>query len=185
VASNERWLFTPADEAITDTLTAIDMSANYTLPSTIENMRSGGVLDAFHERTGNNTDIISFHRTGGSNQGWNLNWITTSSLTIQGVCSNRCIDVHNSNTITADRDLVLFDCTGQASQVWLVEQLTDGQVSLRNGSHPDLCMDIRGAPANPDEGHLIVWHCTGLANQEFMFSSFDPTGTPEPEQAEF
>ena len=185
VASNERWLFTPADEAITDNPTPIDMSANYTLPSTIENMRAGGVLDAFHARTENNTDIISFHRTGGANQGWNLNWITASSLTIEGVGSNRCIDVHNSNTITAGRELVLFDCTGQASQVWMVEQLADGQVSLRNGSHPDLCMDIRGAPATPDEGHLIVWPCTGLANQEFMFTSFDPTGTPEPEQAEF
>jgi hypothetical protein len=185
VASNERWLFTPADEAITDNPTPIDMSANYTLPSTIENMRAGGVLDAFHARTENNTDIISYHRTGAANQGWNLNWITASTLTIQGVGSNRCIDVHNSNTITAGRELVLFDCTGQASQVWMVEQLADGQVSLRNGSHPDLCMDIGGAPPTPDAGQLIVWHCTGLANQEFMFTSFDPTGTPEPEQAEY
>jgi Ricin-type beta-trefoil lectin domain len=101
------------------------------------------------------------------------------------VGSNRCIDVHNSNAITADRELVLFDCTGQASQVLLVEQRTDGQVSLRNESHPDLCMDIRGAPPTPDGGHLIVWPCSGEANQEFMFTSFDPTGTPEPEQAEY
>jgi len=185
VASNERWLFTPADAATTDTADPIDLSANYTLPSTIENMDAGGVLDAFHARTENNTDIVSFHRNGAPNQGWNLNWLTTNALTIQGVGSNRCIDVHNSTTITAGRELVLFDCTGQDSQTWVTEQLTDGQVSLRNGSRPDLCMDIRGGPPMPDGGHLIVGPCSGDPSQELLLTSFDPTGTPEPDHPEF
>src|SRR5262249_20136746 len=47
-----------------------------------------------------------------------------------------------------------------------------------NVAHPDLCLDIHGAPTDPTMGHLIVWPCNGQANQQWMFTSFDPTGTP-------
>jgi len=185
VASNERWLFTPADAATQSTATPIDLSANYTLPSTVEGMEAGGVLDASDGGTSNNTEIISFHRDGGSNQGWNLDWLTRDIVRFRGVGSNRCIDIHNSNTATAGRPLVLWNCSGQPSQLWRVEQLTDAQVLLQNLSRPDLCMDVSGAPHTPDAGNIIVWPCTGAVNQTFLLTSFDPTGTPEPDQAEF
>jgi hypothetical protein len=184
-AANERWLFTPADAATTATATPIDLSANYGLPSTVEGMEAGGVLDAFQGGTSNDTNIISYHRTGASNQGWNLDWWASDVLSFRGQGSNRCIDIHNSNTAAAGRELVLWNCTGQASQQWRVEQLTNEQVLLENVSRPDLCMDVGGAPHTPDAGNIIVWPCTGTVNQEFLLTSFDPTGTPAPDQPEF
>ena len=135
---------------------------------------------------------ISFHRNGGANQGWNLNWRSLpvpvplfNPLTIQGVGSRRCIDIHNSDTATAGRDLLIFDCTGQPSQSWVAEQATNGQVLLRNGLRSDLCMDNDDPTRTADGGQLRVQPCSGGPSQEFMLTSFDPTGTPTPDQSDF
>jgi hypothetical protein len=184
VAANERWLFTPADPSAESDLTSIDLSANYTNPITVEDMEAGGALDVFHARTGNGSAVISFHRDGGSNQGWTPVWSSGSVLSLRGVGSNRCLDIHNSNTTTAGRELVLFDCTGQLSQQWQAIQVNHEQYLLQSRLRPDLCMDVAGAPGTPDAGPFIVWNCTGTANQQFLFTSFDPTGTPERDRSE-
>ncbi|HSV65659.1 MAG TPA: RICIN domain-containing protein [Mycobacteriales bacterium] len=180
---NQRWLLTPADATYDIDREPIDLSRNYEGPATLEGLEAGGVADAYRGRTGNNTPIISYHRDGGSNQGWYLDWFSSNQVRIRGVgSSSRCIDIHNSNTATAGRELVLWDCTYQASQQWRAELLDNGQMLLHNASRPDLCMDIAGAPHTPDAGNLIVWPCTAAVNQQFILTAYDPTGTPEPDR---
>jgi hypothetical protein len=186
-AANQRWLLTPAAATFDIDRQPVSLADNYPLPSTIEGLEAGGVLDAYRGRTGNSTNIISYHRNGASNQGWNLDWYSRSQYSwdqvrFRGQGSNRCIDIHNSNSATAGRELVLWDCTDQASQQWRAVPLDNGQVVLANASRPDLCMDVAGAPHTPDAGNIIVWPCTASVNQQFLLTAFDPNGTPEPDR---
>jgi hypothetical protein len=206
VSVNQRWLLTPAYAADSTDIEPFDISANYELPITLEGMEAGGDLDAFQGRTDNGTNINSFHRNGGSNQGWYLDWTSSNVVTFRGVgssasvsagaapaaSSNHCIDIYHSDTATAGRELVLWDCNGQASQQWMVLRLVDheeaqliSEVQLINVAHPELCMDTSRPPGNPDGGHIVVQNCSLFAvSQQFLLTSFDPTGTPEPDHPE-
>lgn len=181
---NSRWVFTPANANSNVSKSPEKLSAGVPGPFTLESVRNGGVVDAEKDKTGNGTALISFHRTGGANQGWVPQWHdhgTYDTVSFKGVSSGRCVDIHNSNeNVGPGRDLVLFDCTGQDSQLWQPEQLDDGQVLLHSVPHPELCMDIERGPANPDDGRMIVWNCSAAANQQWMFTPYDPTGAPVP-----
>jgi endonuclease/exonuclease/phosphatase family metal-dependent hydrolase len=176
--ANQRWLFTPAAAGTDVDRSPPDLSARRG-PSTVENIRAGGVMDADHGRTDNGTGIVSYHRTGAANQGWNLDWYGRDKVRLRGVGSNRCVDIRHSDTAEAGRDLVLWDCNDTATQQWRTEQLDGGLVLLHNASHPELCVDVSGAPDVPDAGKMIVWPCAGSPNQQFLLTPFDPTGTPE------
>jgi endonuclease/exonuclease/phosphatase family metal-dependent hydrolase len=184
---NERWLFTSAEATADPTFSPIDLSQNYTLPTTMESLEAGGVLDAEHGGTATGTQIISYHRNGGSNQGWTLGWFSTNTVQFRGVGSNRCIDLASPNPRAGTR-LILADCSFSATQQWRAFQLSNEQVVLENvftAPSSTLCMDIEGAPTEPDRGDLILFNCTGNPNQQWLFTSFDPTGTPVPDQPEF
>jgi len=182
--ANERWLFTPADATTDPSFSLIDLSQNYTLPATMESLQAGGVLDAERGGTANGTQIISYHRNGGSNQGWNLDWYSLDTVRFHGVGSDRCIDPASADPGSGTL-LTLADCSFSATQLWRAEQISNGQVVLRNYSRPLLCMDIQGGPNEPDRGDLILYNCTATPNQQWLFTSFDPTGTPVPDQPEF
>jgi endonuclease/exonuclease/phosphatase family metal-dependent hydrolase len=176
--ANQRWVFTPATASTDADRSPPDLSADRG-PSTVEGMQAGGVLDADQEDTGNDTGIISYHRTGGANQGWNLDWYGRDKVRLRGVASNRCIDIRNSDTAEAGRDVVLWDCNDTDTQQWRTRWLDGGQVVLQNDSHPELCLDLAGEPQVPDAGSAIVWTCTGSPNQQFLFTPFNPTSTPK------
>lgn len=181
---NERWVFTPAEASTTSAAQSPqDLSRAVPTPSTLESMKSGGVMDADHEHTGNGTALISWHRTGGTNQGWYLDWSGDGqTVNLRGVASNRCVDIaFDGVVVDPGRALVLWDCNGTNGQRWQPEQLDNGQVLLHSYGHPELCIDIDGAPANPDQGELILWTCSGAANQQWLFTAFDLTGDPVPE----
>lgn len=181
-STNQRWLLTPSDATTDVDRQPIDLSQNYQLPITLEGLEAGGVADAERGGTTNFTPIISYHRDGGSNQGLYLDWYSSDQVRFRGIGSNRCIDISHSDTATAGRELVLWDCSDQASQQWRAEQLDNSQVVLHNVSHPELCMDISGAPHEPDGADFIVWNCTAEVNQQFLLTSYDPT-PPEPDQS--
>jgi hypothetical protein len=110
--------------------------------------------------------------------GWKLNWSGQDIVRFQGVGSDRCINMRNG--IAHPREL--SGCTGDASQQWQAEQLGNGQVLLHKQSQPDLCLDIAGGPNDPDQGRLKVNSCNSAnLSQQWLFTSFDPTGTPEPD----
>jgi GH18 family chitinase len=178
---NERWIFTPA-EATTDVdLSPTDLSHAVLPYTTLENMKAGGIMDANKNGTANGTAIVSYHRTGGGNQGWDLLWPDNNTVTFKGSSSGRCVDTENSGqNVGPGSTLALYDCNDQDSQKWHPEQLTNGQVLLHSVKHPDLCMDIKGGPTNPNDGNLILWNCSGSANQQWLFTSFDPSGSPDP-----
>jgi GH18 family chitinase len=181
--SNERWIFTPADPSTQQwSAPVVDQSLAVPGPTTLENMNSGGVLDADNNGTGNGTDIVSWHRNGQANQGWNLHWVTNDTVTFEGASSNRCLDIYQSDqNVTAGRQLVLWDCTGGDSQDWRAVQDVNGQVELQNILYPSLCLDVSGAPTNPDLGSMDAYTCNGDPNQQWLFTPYDPTGTPQQE----
>ncbi|WP_073809098.1 glycosyl hydrolase family 18 protein [Kitasatospora sp. CB01950] len=177
---NERWIITPAHPSNTQVAHPDDLSRITPATVTIGAAISGGVLDAYHERTANDTDIVSWHRNGLSNQGWIPHWRGDNIVTFEGVGSHRCVDIYQSDrNVTAGRKLVLWDCSGGTSQLWHAYQLDDGQVVLQSVLYPDLCMDVAGAPSNPDNGYLDAWNCNANPNQQFILSPFDLTGSPQ------
>jgi GH18 family chitinase len=178
---NSRFVFTPANATKDISRSPRDLSQDVPGPITLENMKAGGVADVKKEKTGNNTALISYHRTGGGNQGWKVGWHNFGETVVfQGVASDRCIDIHNSgDDVGPGRELVIFECNGQPNQEWRPEQLDNGQMLLHSVAHPELCMDIEDAPVNPNDGRLIVWNCTGDSNQQWLLTPFDPSGDPE------
>ncbi len=182
--TNERFLITPAEAPSDLDLSPIDLSRYQTLPRTMENLWAGGVLDADRGRTGNGTWILSWVRNGGLNQGWDLAWSDSQTVQFRGEASNRCIDIFDSNNnVGPGRNLVLWNCTDQASQHWRAVQLVNDQVELQNLLYPSLCMDIADSTGRP-EGRMVVQNCTGSVSQQWLFTAFDPTGTPEHEHSE-
>ena len=57
----------------------------------------------------------------------------------------------------------------------------NGQVRFRSAQRPNLCINVAGAPGTPDNQQLIVWPCDNDTNERFVFTPFDPTGSPAPD----
>ncbi|RBP86239.1 GH18 family chitinase [Cytobacillus firmus] len=178
---NERWIFTPSHNSTGPSLDPIDDMRDY-VPSRIslENSKNGGVMDVAKDKIDDNSAVISWHRNNGANQGWIPVWRSKDTLSFRGLSSGKCLDIHNStDNVGPGRELVTFTCIVQESQNWRVEELDNGHVMLHSVAHPELCIDVEGGPTNPDEGNLIVYTCTGAANQQWMWTSYDPNGAPE------
>lgn len=175
---NERFTFTPADPSGSPSQSPVDLSQYVPGPSSVENIANGAIMDVSGSATANNSAVISYHRTGGRNQGWNLHWVDTHTLSFQSTSSSRCLDIHNSTSVSAGRDLVIFDCVdGQQSQQWHATQLDNETEQFSNVAYPSLCIDISGG----DNTNLVVDNCSSAAGQQWLFTSFDPTGTPSPD----
>lgn len=182
--ANERFLFTPADSTSDLDVSPIDLSRYQPGPTTLENLWAGGVLDANKLGTGNGTQLISWSRNGGLNQGWQPGWLDQQTLQLEGEGSGRCADIHNSTDAVPGRDMVLWDCTGQNSQRWREVQFTNDQVELQNVAYPSLCMEMSAPIQSPQSGRPVVDTCDGSIGEQWLFTSFDPTGTPEHEHPE-
>ena len=183
---NERWIFTPSwPDTILDS-GPWDFSHYVPGPITLESLKAGGVMDVSDSQTGNDSLVVQFHRNRQPNQGWNLDYVDGQTVTFRGVQSNRCLDIHNSGTAEAGRELVIWDChPGQASQQWRLEQLEGAEVMLHSVAHPELCMDVHGDPDDPDQGYLDVWNCgshdSPPRNQTWVLTPYDPSGSPVPD----
>ncbi|NBE82409.1 RICIN domain-containing protein [Micromonospora rubida] len=177
-ASSQRWLFTPA-EATTTVLDGLLFDAQaHPVKSVVESMRSGGVLNV--DGSGIDTRIVSRNRTGVANQGWKLEWSHGNNVSFRGIDSNRCIDIYYSDSAVNGRELVLWHCTGQASQRWRPVMLDNGQMLLQSVLKPELCMDIYRGSSAPNEGYLVVWGCnTIFANQQWILTPYNPGSGPE------
>jgi hypothetical protein len=148
-STNQRWLLTPSDATTGLEPQPIDLSQNYQLSTSLEGLKADGIADAFNRGTGNFTPIISYYRTGGSNQGLNLDWYASDQVRLRGTGSQRCIDIKNSDTASAGSPLVLWDRTDQLSQQWRAEELDNGR-----GREPAVPADfVRPTPPEPDREH--------------------------------
>jgi hypothetical protein len=182
----QRWIVTPENAPTEDAVTPVNLPSMEPGQITLESMNAGGVMDVLGKATANDSSVGQFHRKEGDgpnpNQGWNLTWLDDHRVTFQGDQSKRCLDILHSDTAESGRQLVIYDCNGQASQQWEPEQLADSDQDLvrwHNVAHPELCMDVAGAPTDPDTGNLIVFTCNTGANQVWTFTPYNPTGTPE------
>jgi hypothetical protein len=181
----QRWIVTPENAPTQAAVTPVNLPSMEPGQITLESMNAGGVMDVLGGATANNSPVGQFHRMEGDglnpNQGWNLTWLDDHRVTFQGEQSKRCLDIDHSETAESGRRLVIYDCADQASQQWEPEQLVDSDqdvVRWHSVAHPDLCMDVSGAPTDPDAGNLIVFTCSADANQVWTFTPYDPTGTP-------
>ncbi|MEN3304578.1 MAG: chitinase [Micromonosporaceae bacterium] len=175
---NERFAFTPADPSPNASQWPVDLSQYVYGPTSLENVSDGAIMDVRGNATADNSPVVSYFRIGGLNQGWNLNWVDSQTVSFQGVGSARCLDIHNSTAVSPGQDLVIFDCATQQSQQWRVTQLSNATEQMVNVAYPSLCMDVSGG----NNTNLVVNTCSSAASQQWLFTSFDPTGAPTPDQ---
>ncbi|MDH6119383.1 GH18 family chitinase [Kitasatospora sp. GAS204A] len=150
------------------------------IPQAIENMQAGGVLDVDRQGTANLTPIVGYHRNGGANQSWKVNFYTDTpkeEVTFQGTGSGRCIDItHSDRNPGAGTPLSLYDCTGQPSQRWVPLYLGNSQYEFLSAFLPGLCMNLSGGQSDPNnKTNTILYSCDNTPNERFIFT---PTYTP-------
>ncbi|WP_328916206.1 MULTISPECIES: glycosyl hydrolase family 18 protein [unclassified Streptomyces] len=181
---NERWMFTPAEASVDADTSAYDLRESFPNAVVLESLKAGGVASAKDAGTTNGTKVVSFHRTGYSNQGMLPVWLDGVTAVFKATAApNLCLDVNGGDdSVAAGKKLELDVCDNHDSQQWVGERLLNSTVLLHNRAAPDLCMDIAGSPDNPNNGDFDVENCTATASQQIIFGSFDPTGVPEPDQ---
>jgi hypothetical protein len=167
------------------TAAAAEPTLDYSPPQALESMQAGGVLDVSGGATGNNSQVITYHRDRAANQAWVEDIYQTSpvdTVRFRGVGSNRCLDILNSTTATSGRPLVIFDCNNNASQQWYLEDLGDSETRIRSVLNPNLCMNVSGGQDVQDGPPMIVYNCSTVsssdANERFFFTPADASGTP-------
>jgi endo-1,4-beta-xylanase len=82
---------------------------------------------------------------------------------IQGVASNRCLDVPNSTQTNGTR-VQLYDCHTNANQQWTYT--SSRQLRVLNNK----CLDANGA-ATANGTAVIIWDCNNGANQQWNINS--------------
>ncbi|MBO1330000.1 ricin-type beta-trefoil lectin domain protein [Streptomyces sp. VRA16 Mangrove soil] len=181
--ADERWIFTPQSGSISETAAPANLSYSRTGWATLENLHVGGVMDVIGDSTDNNATVGQYERRGGSNQGWNLDWVSSETTMFRGTHSNRCLGFLGGSTARSSdltgQQLVVSDCeAGRASQEWRAVQLENDLVNWQSVADPSQCIDVAGAPTDPDVGNLILYPCGDGLNQQWLFTPYDPTGTP-------
>jgi GH18 family chitinase len=151
----------------------------------VENMQSGGVLDAANDGTANFTPLDSFQRKnagssgGNGNQGWTRILYPDGSLSLKGQASGRCIDITNSTSNPGQgTPLSLFDCADQLSQRWMPVSLGDDEYQFQSLLLPSMCMNIAGGQTNPATAtNVVLFTCANApgtnapgANERFIFT---------------
>jgi lysophospholipase L1-like esterase len=85
---------------------------------------------------------------------------TSTSFSLVGAASGRCLDVPASNTTNGTQPII-WDCSGAANQRWTLS----GQTLQSLGK----CLD---APTNATAGtKLQIWDCSGAANQRWNLNA--------------
>ncbi|MFB8106776.1 RICIN domain-containing protein [Streptomyces sp. NPDC056007] len=177
---SQRFFFSPSNlsneaSGKTPNLTELDARG----PVSLQNMYNGGVMDVQGQGSENNTAVISYSRFNGQkNQGWRIVQNAGGTVSFVSEASGKCLDIHNSDTATRGRELVIFDCQGQTSQQWRVTQLTDEQWQFSSLRVDGACIGAPNASANPRSGNASVTECAQNGTHTFTLTPFDPTGTP-------
>ncbi|MEW2290242.1 ricin-type beta-trefoil lectin domain protein [Streptomyces sp. NPDC047841] len=174
-------LLSPEDSDLTDRIAG---------PVSMENLNVGALMTVTDGATSNNSTVGQFERNGDTfghppapNQGWNVDWLSDGlTATLRGVGSNRCIQPRDGLDDAPGTQLVIMDCdSSNVHQQWTALQHVAGDQTLvqwRNVAD-GLCMDVAGAPTDPDVGNLIVFNCSETAaNQLWAMTPYDPTGLP-------
>ncbi|MBS2537185.1 RICIN domain-containing protein [Catenulispora sp. NF23] len=182
---NERFFFGPATPATAtdpnvDPVSYLQSVGQFTM----ENLFNGGVMDVQGNATANNTLVDSYSRNGLANQAWTaIPNSTNGTVSLKSVSSGRCVDIHNSTAATLGSELVIFDCSGQASQQFFPIALSDGQWEFQSASTlpavSGACLVTANATSgNPRSGNESVNTCNNAGRQTFTLTPYDPTGTP-------
>lgn len=112
-------------------------AATYTY---LQNVDTGGVLDAKSGGTGNWTQVITWDNAGSSNQRWSLDSVGPNLYRIRNEKANRCVDIAHSNTAVVGRELVLWDCSPtNDSQRWSMDG--SGNFKLVNQKNTSWCLN--------------------------------------------
>ena len=93
----------------------------------IVNKNSGKVLDVFENKTANNTPIIQYALTGGSNQKWQFTSLTNGFLKIKAQNSNKFLSCNDNNNGT---NVFQFDYIAGGQKDWKIECLGNGDYRL-------------------------------------------------------
>jgi alpha-galactosidase len=104
---------------------------------------------------------VVMYRVSGGTTG-NPGGGTSSTTTIRGTGSNRCLD--DPNSATANGTLpVIWDCNGQSNQQWTYTTSKQLQVLGK-------CLDAYNNQTSPGT-KVEIWDCNGQANQQWNLNS--------------
>jgi dienelactone hydrolase len=90
--------------------------------------------------------------------------VPTPGGAVHAVGAGKCLDVPNSTT-TGGTQLRIWDCNGQANQVFT--HTASNQLSVYNGAD---CVDANGQGTSSGT-KVIIWSCNGQPNQQWILNS--------------
>ncbi|GAB3900287.1 ricin-type beta-trefoil lectin domain protein [Kibdelosporangium lantanae] len=90
--------------------------------------------------------------------------VPTPGGAVHAVGAGKCLDVPNSTT-TSGTQLRIWDCNGQANQVFT--HTAANQLSVYNGAD---CLDANGRGTSPGT-KVVIWPCNGQPNQQWTLNS--------------
>jgi len=90
--------------------------------------------------------------------------VPTPGGAVHAVGAGKCLDVPNSTT-TGGTQLRIWDCTGQANQVFT--HTASNQLSVYNGAD---CLDANGRGTSSGT-KVVIWSCNGQPNQQWTLNS--------------
>ncbi|MED5622062.1 RICIN domain-containing protein [Ideonella sp. BN130291] len=130
---------------------------------------SGKCMEVLNGATANGAAIQQATCTGMPQQLWTLKSQGNGTYQVLSVPSGRCLDVTGGPTATADGVFTeLWDCTGQANQIWALTPPATAQAQQVVVQHSGQCLDVRGGVAATADGALIEqWPCSGMDNQKW------------------
>lgn len=138
----------------------------------IVNRLSGKMLDVSGQGTANETNVLQWPGTGGTNQRWTLAAVTGGYYSITGVQSGKALDIVASGTADGDNAEIYTYAAGTQQQ-WQFISLTNGYYQIVN-RNSGKSLQIEGASL-ADGGGAEQGTYTGAENQQWAL--FNPVAS--------
>jgi uncharacterized repeat protein (TIGR02543 family) len=147
---------------------------------TIQNIRSGLMLDLSGSRAANRTTVVQWASHGGNNQKWRLVPNANGSYTIASkVNENFCLDIPGSDVTKGAQPALWTKGNNQKNQQFYLNVLTppkaNGIYTLVSATSSSRLIDIRSS-SRSDGALALLWTPTNNNNQKFRFTYNANTG---------
>jgi hypothetical protein len=147
---------------------------------TIQNIRSGLMLDLSGSRAANGTEIVQWASHGGNNQKWRLIPNTNGSYTIASkINESYCLDLPGYASANNTEPALWTRGAGKTNQQFYLnivpKPLQNGVYTLVSAASSSRLIDIQGA-SRTDGKAALLWSANGNNNQKFRFTYNANTG---------
>lgn len=144
--------------------TAIVSGGIYTITTA---MNSSSSLDLYNGSAVDNTNVILWHQTGGSNQRWQFTALDNGYYKINPVNAPSLALSVPGSVNTGDTQLKLLAYNGSTGQQWKIAHTGNGYFTLSPVSGLTSAMDVFGA-TTLNGSKIIIWSKNESINQKFI-----------------